>query len=97
VPVLRVLDALGGEATISEVKETFCRRLGKSLDPAKDWHTVTGNHGKGLWRDHCGARVAYDCLRPRGYVTTERGGKKGSVYRLTDSARTKARNQEPFS
>ena len=88
-PTLQVLDALGGEASIEEVEDNFYRSFGNLLDPAKDWNQITPNHGKELWRDYCGSRVAYHYLRPEGYVTVERHGNKGSIYKLTSKGRMK--------
>lgn len=82
-PVLQLLDALGGEAEIREIEDGFYKRFGKYLDPSKDWFEIKRNHGKELWRDYCGTRVAYYFLRPRGYITTRRCGRGGSIYKLT--------------
>ena len=88
-PTLQVLEALGGEASVEEVEDDFYKGFGSLLDPSKDWNQITRNHGKELWRDYCGTRVAYHYLRPEGYITVERHGSKGSTYKLTSKGRTK--------
>jgi hypothetical protein len=72
MPALQALDSLGGNAWISEVEDEFYKRFAGRLDPSIDWHKITPNHGNELWRDYCGTRVAFQCLRPEGYVVTER-------------------------
>jgi len=88
-PTLQVLEALGGEASVEEVEDNFYKRFGSLLDPSKDWNQITRNHGKELWRDYCGSRVAYHYLRPEGYIIVERHGSKGSTYKLTSNGRIK--------
>ena len=91
IPVLQVLDSLGGSAAIRDLEEGFYKRFSKDLDPSKNWLEITRNHGKELWRDYCGARVAYRYLRPDDYITIERHGNRGSIYILTSKGREKAR------
>ena len=62
LPVLKLLDGLGGQAWLSEVEDEFYKRYAGNLDPAKDWHKKTHNHNKELWRDYCGSRGAYHHL-----------------------------------
>lgn len=88
-PTLQVLEELGGEASVKEIEDRFYKRFSGSLDPSKDWNQVTSNHGKELWRDYCGSRVAYYYLRPEGYITVEQHGSKGSTYRLTSKGNVK--------
>ena len=88
-PTLLVLEELGGQASLKEIEEGFYRRFSGSLDPSKDWNQITPNHGKELWRDYCGSRVAYSYLRPEGYVTVEQRPGKGSTYKLTPEGRAK--------
>jgi len=88
-PTLQVLEALGGEALLEEIESNFHDRFGISLDPSKDWNRITRNHGKELWRDYCGSRVAYHYLRPEGYITVERDPGKGSTYKLTSKGRAR--------
>ena len=88
-PTLQVIEELGGEASLKEIEEGFHRRFSASLDPSKDWNQVTPNHGKELWRDYCGSRVAYSYLRPEGYVTLERHLGRGPTYKLTTAGRAK--------
>lgn len=87
-PTLRVLEALGGEASIGEIEDSFYKRFSSYLDPSKDWNQ-TRNHGKELWRDYCGSRVTYHHLLPEGYIAVERHGNEGSTYKLTSKGRTK--------
>ena len=88
-PTLQVLEELGGEASVKALEDSFYQRFGSLLDPSKDWNQITRNHGKELWRDYCGTRVAYHYLRPQGYITAESHGRKGSTYRLTSKGRAK--------
>jgi len=88
-PTLQVLEELGGEASLKGIEDNFYKRFGRSLDPSKDWNEIRGNHGKALWRDYCGSRVAHYYLLPEGYITVEPHGNKGSTYRLTRGGRTK--------
>lgn len=88
-PVLQALEALGGEASLEQIEDYFYDRFGNALDPAKKWNQVTANHGKELWRDYCGSRVAHYYLLPEGYITVERRGSKGSTYKLTDKGRAR--------
>ena len=88
-PALEVIEELGGEASLKEIEEGFYRRFSGSLDPSKDWNEITPNHRKELWRDYCGSRVAYQHLRPEGYVTLEQRPGKGSTYKLTAEGRAK--------
>ena len=67
-PTLEVLEALGGEASLKETEDAFYTRFASFLDPAKDWNQITLNHGKELWRDYCGSRVA-ERLYHRGATT----------------------------
>ena len=95
LPVLRVLDGLGGEAWLHEVEDEFYRHYAEHLDPAEDWHTKTPNHKKELWRDHCGSRVAWHHLTPENYIAIERHGSNGSIWRLTAEGRARLQSQEP--
>jgi len=88
-PTLQVIDALGGEASLKEIEEAFYERFSQSLDPSRDWNQITPNHGKELWTDYCGSRVAYSYLRPEGYMTLERHPGRGATYRLTPEGRAK--------
>ena len=89
---LQVLEELGGEASVKGVENNFYKRFGSLLDPSKDWKQTTPNHGKELWRDYCGTRVAYHYLRPEGYIIVERHGSKGSTYKLTPKGRMKLKS-----
>ena len=88
-PALQVLEELGGEASLKEIEDGFYGRFSGSLDPSKDWNQITPNHRKELWRDYCGSRVAYQHLRPAGYVTLEQRPGKGSTYKLTPEGRAR--------
>lgn len=92
IPVLKVLDKLGGSATIPEIHKRFFEEFGKQLDPAIDWQRITHNNNDHdvLWQDQCGTRVAFRYLRRYGYITTQRHGRCGSVYLLTNKGRAKA-------
>jgi hypothetical protein len=90
IPVLKVLDSLDGRATLQQIEDAFYKRFAEELDPSKKWLDKTRNHGKELWRDYCGARVAYHYLRPKAYITIERHGNKGSIYMLTTRGKDKA-------
>ena len=83
IPVLQVLNSLGGKAWLSDIEDEFYKRFHNSLDPTKDWQQITGNHGKTLWQDYCGSRVAFHYLKPCGYISIERHGKRGSVWEIT--------------
>lgn len=50
------------------------------------------NHGKELWRNYCGTRVAYCHLRLEGYITTKHAGVKGSNYTLADKRKEKIKS-----
>ncbi|APV43878.1 hypothetical protein Dform_00523 [Dehalogenimonas formicexedens] len=87
VPVLKILDLLGGVAELGEIENKFYEKFHANLDPSKEWLKITPNHHKELWRDYCGTRVAYRFLRPLGYITTIPGGIYGSIYQLTPKGR----------
>jgi hypothetical protein len=89
IPVLKTLDSLGGRAWLSDIEQEFYQRYHSFLDPAIDWHKMTGNHNKQLWQDCCGSRVTYWQLKPNGYVTIERHGNRGSIWSITQLGREK--------
>jgi hypothetical protein len=97
VPVLKVLDALGGRARITELHAKFYEMFGRQLDPAvKDWNQPTKNNYRNgqfdmKWQDYCGTRVAYSYLKPGEYITSECHGRRGTIYILTAKGRAKAR------
>ena len=91
IPSLQVLDSLSGDAAITDIEDAFYKRFGGDLDPKKDWHRITPNRNKELWRDYCTTRVAHYYLRPNDHITTERHGNRGSHYILTLKGREKAR------
>jgi hypothetical protein len=86
-PVLDVLDSLGGEAWLSDIKEAFHKRFVGNLEPGVDWDEIAKNHGDPLWEDHCGSRVSYHHLVPKELSTIERHGSKGSIWKITDRGR----------
>jgi hypothetical protein len=92
-PTLQVLEALGGEASLKEIEDAFYKRFASFLDPSKDWNRITPNHGKEMWRDYCGSRVAYQYLRPEGYIGLERHPGKGPTYKLTAKGRAKLQSR----
>ena len=83
VPTLETLVSLGGKAWLSEIEQEFYRRYHSLLDPDIDWNKTTRNHHKQLWQDCCGSRVAYWQLKPKGYISIENHGSKGSIWEIT--------------
>jgi len=88
VPVLDVIESLGGKAETGQIEESFYRKYGAALDPSKDWQEIKRNHRRQVWKDYCTTRVAYYFLRPDGLITTERGGMNGPVYTITPKGKT---------
>ena len=93
IPVLQIVDSLGGRAWLPDIETSFFIRFGKDLDPKKDWHRMRPSRSRECWRDFCTTRVAYYFLRPQEYVTTELHGASGAMYVLTDKGKAKAREQ----
>ena len=98
VPVLQVLDDFDGDqAWITELHARFYERFGGQLDPAvEDWNQPTRNNPRNgqydkKWQDYCGTRVAYYHLKRDEYITSERHGRRGTIYILTAKGRAKAR------
>lgn len=92
-PVLKTLDSLGGRAWLNDIEQEFHMQYHTFLDPKIDWYEVTGNHGKQRWRDYCGSRVLHWQLKPNGYVTVEKHGKKGSIWEMTQRGKAKLRSE----
>lgn len=93
IPVLQTLNSLGGKAWLGDIEDEFYKRFHHFLDPGKDWQQITRNHGKPMWQDYCGSRVAFHYLKPSGYITIERHGKKGSVWEITRIGREKLHSE----
>jgi len=88
-PVLDVLDSLGGEAWLSDIKDAFYKKYASRLEPGVDWNEITKNQGNPLWEDHCGSRVSFHHLsqKKKKLITIEGHGTKGSIWKITDQGR----------
>ena len=86
-PVLDVLDSLGGEAWLSDIKEAFHKKYMANLEPGVDWNEITQNHGNPLWEDECGSRLSTYQLLPNNLITKKSHGSKGSIWKITEQGR----------